>query len=465
MTFAADPQIWALEQFGAAALGHRRRTQRLVELAAQIARHPEGTLPSKLRPMQLKACYRLADQPRVTPAAVLAPHLSHTHRALTAAGPAPVLILHDTTVLDFTDHPRLAGVGPVGDGRGRGLLQHNSLAVDPAGAVLGLTGQQLLVRTPAPAGETQRQRRRRAVESRRWLEGLRAVGPAPAGACWVHVADRESDWYALMAAAGALGHHFLFRVAQDRRIRTGHDGAGAAANLLSYARQLPAQAGAVVAVRARGGRPGREAAVRVAAAAVRVQRPLEGAAGQPAELAVWVVRVWEAGPPAGAEGLEWVLVTSVPTSTAAAMAERLAWYARRWLLEEYHQVEKTGCGEEALRFRTVARLGPVLALLSVVAVRVLQLRQAARLHPEAPAEQVATPAEIAVVRAAAPPRTAGLTVREFVRGVARLGGFLGRKGDGEPGWQTLWRGYQRLQDMVAGYELLQPRSPPDPSCG
>jgi hypothetical protein len=116
-----------------------------------------------------------------------------------------------------------------------------------------------------------------------------------------------------------------------------------------------------------------------------------------------------------------------------------------------------------LRFETVAAMAPMIALLSVVAVRVLQLRQAERQHPEAPASAVASGLERALVAAAAPGLSAeAMTVGQFVRAVARLGGFLGRRGDGAPGWKTLWRGYQRLQDMVAGCQRLQSAAPPAP---
>src|SRR5262249_27110409 len=116
-------------------------------------------------------------------------------------------------------------------------------------------------------------------------------------------------------------------------------------------------------------------------------------------LAAWILRIWEANPPPDvAEPLEWILWCSLRTETLAQLCERRGWYSRRWLVEVYHHIEKNGCSQEGRRFETAERLGPCVALLSVVAVRVFQLRNALDLQPEAPAEQVGTAAEIEVIR-------------------------------------------------------------------
>ncbi len=128
----------------------------------------------------------------------------------------------------------------------------------------------------------------------------------------------------------------------------------------------------------------------------------------------------------------------------------------RWpVAEDYHQAEKSGCGEEKIRFQKQGALRALLALLSAVAVRVVQLRQAARACPEEAAEQMATPLEIALVQQALAEQPQSWTVSQFIHGVAKLGGFMGRKCDGEPGWKTMWRGYERLQHMMEGIHLAE----------
>jgi hypothetical protein len=452
MSVLPSAQDWAVEQFGTANLGDRRRTRRLVAAAAALAAQPERALPQVFDWNALRGFYRLCHQTEATVDAVAQPHWDQTRAAMRRE--PLVLILHDTTELDYTHHPAARGLGPIGDGRGRGLLQHNSLAVVPAGRrVLGLSHQQLRTRQPAPREESTYRRRRRPRESDVWRAGITAAGPAPAGCCWVDVGDRGGDIYEAMRAARDVGHHFLFRASQDRVVFT-TAARDATAPLLTFARSLPAQATDRVDIPRRGGRPARTAAVALAAAPVGVPAPrgFPQQAAQPV-LDAWVVRVWEPDPPAGVAPLEWVLLSSCPAETAADLRERRDWYACRPLIEVYHDIEKNGCREEARRFATADRLETCLAVLAVVAVRMLQLRGALAAQPDAPAAQVATASEAQVVRRAVGHRGRRFTVRDFVRGVARLGGFLGRRRDGEPGVRTLWRGYQRLQDVVLGYHL------------
>jgi hypothetical protein len=457
MDVLADPQCWAEHHFGAVALGDARRDRRLVRSAAALAQRPEASFPQLFDWNDLRGFYRLCDQPTATLPVLQGPHWQQTRQAM-AQHPL-VLILHDTTLLDYTAHPALTGAGPIGDGNGRGFLQHNSLALVPGEhrQVLGLAYQQWHVRQPVDKERSSR-RKRRPRESAWWADGFRAAGTAPEGCCWVDVADRAGDDYEALRAARQVGHHFLVRAYQDRVVFADAQ-RQQSMHLLAYARALPAQGTDVVEIAARGGRPARTAEVRLASGELWLPAP----AGTPQRwsqpmLQTWVIRIWEPNPPPDAEALEWLLLCSVPTTTLADLKERRDWYSCRWQIEVFHDVEKNGCSEEDRRFETAARLEACVAILAVVAVRVLQLRCALESQPEAPAEQVATAAEIEVLRRWTGSKQKRWTVRMFVRGVARLGGFLGRKGDGEPGVRTLWRGYQRLQDLVLGFQL---QNPPD----
>jgi hypothetical protein len=453
MEVLADVRCWAEQNFASADLGDQRRTRRLVESAAKIAAHPQQPFTQVFNWNELRGFYRLCAQTEATLERVMQPHWEATRQAMRHQ--SLVLVLHDTTELDYTHHPAVQGLGPIGDGRGRGFLQHNSLAVLPQPRqVLGLAYQQLRLRQPVLRRESTVQRRKRPRETDLWWEGIRAAGAAPEGSCWVDVCDRGADIYEAMRAAREVGHHFLIRAKQDRVVRL-PAAPGQSRHLFAYVRSLPSQGSDTVDISGRGGRPPRTATVSLAAAPVEVPAP-QGFPQQTRQpvLAAWVIRIWEAAPPAEvAEPLEWILLCSLPTQTVQALKERRDWYSCRWMLEVFHDIEKNGCSEEERRFETADRLETCLAVLSVVAVRIYQLRCALENQPDAPAAQVATAAEIRVVRRFLRHRGRRFTVREFVRGVARLGGFLGRKRDGPPGVRTLWRGYQRLQDMVLGYQL------------
>jgi hypothetical protein len=462
------------KNFDAVELGDKRRRARLIRSAARIAEHPQKSFNQIFDWDELRAFYLLCHQETATLPAIQATHWRLTRQAMTEQ--PLVLILHDTTELNFSGHEALQGAGPIGTGEGRGFLQHNSLAVLPEPRqVLGLAYQQWHVRQPAPKPATGKEhtsrRKRRARESQLWSRGIEATGTPPPGCRWVDVGDRGADIYEAMVAAQSVGHDFLFRLTQNRQVRTAPE-AEEFAKLRDHARSLPSQGRGVVDIPGRRGRAPRQAEVHMAAAPVWIPAP-QGTpqrAAQPTVTA-WVVRVWEAEPPAGEaptgmEPLEWLLITSVPTETLEHLQERRQWYACRWMIEVFHDIEKNGCSEEDRRFETAERLEACLAILSVVAVRIFQLRTALDSQPDAPAEQVATWEEIEVVRRFATKpvvRERGViaTVRDFVRVVASLGGFLGRKGDGNPGVKTLWRGYQRLQDLLLGYQLHRLKSGKD----
>jgi Transposase DNA-binding/Transposase Tn5 dimerisation domain len=462
-----DAGDWAEAEFGGAPGLEKRLRDRLVRTAAALADRPAGSLPERFAWAELKAAYRLVDRAAADPDALQAVHRARTVDRLRAVR-GPALIVHDGTVLDYSGHPAVRDqLGPVTDAPSAGFIQHNSLAVDVGrGELLGLVCQQTFCRQPKPAGERRSARYHRPDrESRVWVDGVRAAGRAPAGACWVHVGDRAADFFALFAAAGEAGAHFLVRLVQDRAAAAPD---GEAVRLMAAARAVPPTATGAVAVGGRGGRPGRTAAVCLGAVRLTVGPPKKEPAWRgAAPIAVTVVRIWEPDPPAGVEPLEWVLGTDLADPSPAALARYQGWYEWRWrTAEEYHKVQKTGCGIERLRFETKGRLRAAIALLSVVAVRVLALRWARDGRPGDPAAAVAGPEELAVLAALAPGEPPVRTVRQFVDRVAGLGGYLGRKGDGPPGWRTLWRGYQRLADLVLGASLPLPRPPTKPArCG
>jgi hypothetical protein len=456
MNVFADAHQWAEHHFADADLGDRRRSRRLVQAAADIATHPEKPFTQVFDWNDLRGFYRLCDEPDVSHPALVQPHCQRTRQAI--ARQPLVLILHDTTELDFTSHKALQGVGPIGDGNGKGFLQHNSLAVLPQPRqVIGLTHQQLWIRPDKAPRQSSYQRKQRQRESQRWIEGIDAAGQAPQGCCWVDVADRAADIYEAMRAARAGQHHFLFRVCQDRLVHVGNADE-AVTHLMAYARSLPGQGTDTVDIPGRGGRPPRTAQVSLAAAAVAVPAP-QGSRQRRSQprIAAWVIRVWEDQASAEVrEPLEWVLLCSLTADSVEAIRQYRDWYCCRWMVEVYHDIEKNGCSEEARRFETAAGMEACLAVLSVVAVRVFQLRCALAAQAEEPADQVATAEERQLIGRFVDRKKKGMTVRDFVRGVAKLGGFLGRKCDGEPGVRTLWRGYQRLQDMLLGIHLHAP---------
>jgi hypothetical protein len=447
---------FGMRNFGTLDLGDKRRTRRLVNVVDIMCRHPGGTLPDKLnRPADLRAFYRLMNRPEATHEAVIGSHADHTRACIAAAGTEVVLILHDATELDYTAKTGVAqDLSQIGRGTRRGYICHNSLAVRAdTGAVLGLTSQILHHRADVPKNETLKQSRdRQNRESRLWIQSAQASGPAPNAVMCVDVSDSLSDTFEYMAFEVTQGRHFVLRSREDRRLETPVAGQD---YLYAAVRALPAMGQRPLTILASPGRSARKTTVQIAFTPVGLAPPRKRHgeyAKQP--LDVWAVRIWEPNTPANEEPLEWILLTNVPVHHDADAHQRIDWYERRPIIEEYHKGMKTGCRIESMQFEELERLEPAIAVLSVVTTTLLQLRDAAR-APDAdqrPATEVIGADYVAVLANHYGNRLGpNPTILKFYMHVARLGGHQNRKVDGFPGWITLWRGWTKLQSMVDGY--------------
>lgn len=451
---------FAQTHFGAAQLGHKVRNRCLVKIANLIHRHPGGTLPHKLHaPKDYKAMDRLMNRREVTHAAVLQAHYERTLGLLRQAD-GPMLILHDTTELDYSGLTSITDLGSIGGNLGRGYLCHNSLAFDPRRRqVFGLANQILHCRKLVGRKEgVQAKRDRKTRESRLWTRALTAIGPAPAERLWVHVADRGADTFEHLAKHVADGSWFVIRSLGKRRMLPGHDGLGTRQKLRDYASTLPLCGRKEVVVGARQGSRERRAKVSVAFAPVLVLPPhVRRGDYQNRPLKLWVVVVHEPNPPKGQTPLLWTLLSNVPVTSEAEAWERAQWYECRWVVEEYHKGQKTGCAIEELQFASSQALQPMIALLSVVAVTLLNLREASRNEATAqcPATDHVDSRYVAVLSAWRFKRQRlDITVHEFFQALARLGGHQNRKSDHRPGWIVLWRGWMALQNMLDGAEAV-----------
>jgi hypothetical protein len=392
---------------------------------------------------------------------LLAPHLQQTGNA--SKQHELVLFVEDTTELDYTAHASKTGLGPIGDGKGRGLLMHSTLALVPEGRqVLGLAHVQVLRREPVSKPKPHWTR---SAEGRVWEVSAQAVGRPPAGVTWVHVSDRASDIFEYMAACMDLGKHFLLRVHRNRLLAWDEEAPQTdqeeAQKLVDYARSLPKQPGSSYSVEipAHKGRPARQAELALAWAAVTVAPPSQAppAIRQHPPLNLWLLRVWEPAPPAGVEALEWILLCSLPITCLSDAQRATDWYTGRWYCEDFHQCLKTGCRVEHSQLDDGADIERLLGFAAPTAVRLLQARQAARHTPDVPARSVVDPLMVEVLARHDQVDAETMTAKEFWRRVARLGGFLGRRRDGNPGWRTVWRGWRYLSDLTNGARLFAPK--------
>lgn len=445
--------------FGHAQLGDRRRTARLVETFDRMQRHPGGTLPDKLAsPADLRAFYRLCDCEDVTHAAVIAAARQHTLDQIAACS-GPVLIVHDATELDYTSLASLAGeLGQIGTGSRRGYVCQNVLAISAeTGNVLGLVDQILHHRDEVPDDETLSEHRdRKTRESLLWIHGTTHLS---ADRKLIDVTDQGSDTFEFLEHEFHSGRRFVVRACKKRKVYASHKAVGPRHDLKQYAHRLVELGRFTMDVQAQRGRKARKDAEFVVGGGPLLVCPPHAKYGHHGDepLPLYVVQVTEIAPPPGEKAITWTLLTNEPVETFEDAWRVIAWYERRWIVEEYHKAKKTGCRIEDMQFTTTARLEPAIALLSIVAVTLLNLRDASR-HPDAKTRRATTVMSKDYVDVLSIWRYHGvrdLTVHEFFFALARLGGHQNRKRDHSPGWLVLWRGWTKLQAMLDGYDAAK----------
>ena len=456
MALAMEVAQWSREQFDGCELGDRRRTQRVVKLAAQAAMMPDASTPKQTEGWSdCKAAYRLFAQPAVTFEALTAPHCARTR----AVPPGVWLVINDTTEINFGYDRQLQGVGRVGTADARGFFLHTALLVSAESEeIVGIAGQDLFARPLKKIGRVSSARRKkRKCESDVWGRVIDRVGLAPEQARFVHVCDRGADNFEVYCHLLEQQAGWVIRAAQLKRCV--RDAAGQECCLEEALAAAAGQGTYELEVRANRDQPARVAQIEVRCAAVTLLRPRSGMSRYVrnrgvTEMAMWAVEARELNAPRGVEPLRWVLLTSEAASTFDDCWRIIGWYEKRPLIEEYHKCLKTGCRVEERLYRSGDRLAPVIGLLSVLAVRLLQLKVVARRDPELPAQRVVPKQWLEAVRLLLKKRREIKTVREFFRGLAQLGGFLGRKSDGEPGWQTVWGGLEKLLLCLRGAEMV-----------
>jgi hypothetical protein len=459
------------KNFGHTQLGDKRRTKRLACLVDQMCLRPGGTLPQKFRsPADLQAFYRLMAKDDVTHDAIMDAHRQATFRRIEERD-EPVLVLHDTTELEYTTRKSLTHLGQIGNGNRRGYITHNSLAVDPKTKdVIGLCNQVLHRRPKVGKSETRTQRKKRkSRESLLWLQGTK---PLPANWKFIDVCDRGADTSEFIEHEMNSGRRFVIRASHERCILIGHGALEEreSCKLKQFVTTLP-QAGTwtlqvtskseMKSPRRKGKkklvkRIQRKARMAVAFAPIQINPSKMGKGDQP--MKVWVIRVWEVDPPKGQERLEWILITNEPVESFEAAYRVVGWYENRWIIEEYHKGMKTGCRTESLQFTSEDRLQPAIAVLSVVTLTLLQLRQASR-RADAKTRKATTIIGRSYVEVLSLWRHKKIkrdwTVYDFYYALARLGGHQNRKNDHPPGWQVLWEGWKELMPMVIGYDVAK----------
>jgi hypothetical protein len=360
----------------------------------------------------------------------------------------------DTTSYTFPGDSERDGLGPVNESD-QGFLAHVTLLISADGTrtPLGVIDVETWVRSEDDTKEEK--------ESARWGRSMMRAAKAADGVSLIHVADRESDIYELLVTLTAKKQRFILRAAQDRGVIPLN--AEDASRLFEAARTSPPKYAVDVPISARKSkgsakqdkafpvRRSRTAHLSFAALPVKLKRPRHATGKMPASLSLNVVHVFELGPPVGEPPVEWLLLTSEPVNTPEEIAFVVDGYRTRWVIEEFFKATKTGCAYESKQLESYDTLTNLLAYVLVIAYALILMRALSRTGREEPADAVLSPTQTKILRALDKKLPDTPTVRQALLAIAGLGGHL--KNNGDPGWRTLSKGWRKLIDYEAGYEL------------
>jgi hypothetical protein len=434
---------WAADEFAMADLGDGRLNRRLIKLADRLADKPTASIPGACGDWaETQGAYRFLSQKKVTWEKILGSHMASTEARLRQHPVA--LCLQDTTELDFNGQ-EICGLGPLSYESQRGMYLHPTYVVTPAREPLGVTDAWIWAREPKDADG----HRPGPLESNRWIEGYERIAEMAERVPetrLVYVADREADILRLMRRALALGNpaDWLIRSQHNRSLP---DGAKLWDTVLAGTPLGEIQ----FTLASRHGQPARE--VRQEVWAYRLVLP----AGEGEALPVTCLVAREVNSPKGVKPVEWRLLTNREAGSLEAAAELIDWYRARWEIEMFFNVLKNGCRVETLQLAAIGKIELALAVYMVVAWRLQRMMRLGRTHPNLDAALLFSTEEwqAAYILAKKPVPKTPPCARDVIRRIAGLGGFLGRKGDGEPGVKTLWLGWQRVRDFVEGLEYAK----------
>lgn len=451
-------QSWAQEELKYSKLPDARLNRRLMKLVEDFANQPTASIPQACgNRAATKGAYRFFNSPRVKPEDIRKAHIqSSIERMKSQSHITTILVIQDTTDLDLTEHPATKNIGYLDHPARKGLKVHSNLAVNLEGTPLGLIYQEVWARDAKSMGKKhqRRQLQTKDKESQRWLNALIASQKnIPKEIRFITIADREADIYDLFALPRREGAELLIRATHNRLVD--HE----AGHLWEAIRQSPIRGEITIQLGRKAQQLPRKATLTVRYERLFILPPKHRPDRSSLKsILVNVILAEEENPPKGVAAVRWLLITTLEVKSLEDAIRCTEWYSYRWLIERYHFVLKSGCTIEELQLEEAENIHRALAAYCIVAWRLLWITYEARENPDLPCDKVLEAHEWQALYCKIhetlklPKKIPSL--REAVRWIAQLGGFLGRKGDGEPGVKTIWRGLIRLSDIADTWKLL-----------
>ena len=440
---------WAYQEFSHSKLWDVRCIHTMIQTCTAFAEHPESAFSAVLKGKR-KAVSRILHDKRSTPVNLLESHVIATvHRSTRHS---LILIASDTTSFNFNTHEACQGLGEIGSHGHKGFQTHSAIAISPEGVPLGLLHQSSWAREASALTAAEKKKLPyEEKESYKWLEALRAVEDAlPETQQAILIQDREGDIFEFISAERKDNIHLLIRAAHPRKIVVKEK--GEPHTLFDSVASAPVAGYREVEVRAKPDREARKAKLTVRFKEVEICAPKNVVGAIVPTVKLWVVRAIEETPPLGVkEPIDWILLSTRPINNFQEASTMLDYYVKRWLIERFHFVLKSGCKFERLQMDKFMTLEKALSLYSIVAWRLLSITYIVRVNPDGWPQEAISDIEQTVLE-----RITGKkikNIRDALLAIASLAGFVSVPSAPMPGVKVIWRGYNMLHNLVVGFKL------------
>lgn len=434
-----DLENWARKQFEGINLGDKRLNKRVQLIASNMIKKPAASINMQGENWnEAKGAYRFFDSKKINSQELIKPHIKLVKEEVNKL--ELVLAIQDTCYIGYGHHPSVEGLGHIGKEGSKGVILHNTLAVNPCSkrpAVIGILDQYIHNRKNSKDEEWK--------ESKLWQEASARIKLDVDKTKVVEVMDREGCVFDIMKNCLSLNHEFLIRAKSNKFVRNPFRH-----KLVEAGSKLPATGHIKINVQKGKTQKRREAKLEIKYFPIEIPGP----PGRKEEsINCNLVQVVEINSPKNQEPLNWFLLTSVEVASLEDALKIINWYKFRWIIEEYHKCIKTGCKVQEKQLKSAFRIENYLSIAGIIAIKLLQIRDLVRIMPNELASKIVDPLSLKIIQNYHKIKK-DLTVKEYYILLAKMGGFLDRKSDGDPGWQTLWKGQLQLFWMVEGAKVI-----------
>lgn len=457
---------WCYKEFASLNIGDKRLKARVATVAGDLLNQPTASIQTASGAWcKAKAAYRLFDHDKLSVPALLKVHQHETVQRLKKSKETLFFAIQDTTTLNYTHHPKTTGTGKIKKDPGfdqpvKGFFLHNTLLLAESGVPLGLLDQKIYIHEASSTKESNHKKRPiNDKESYRWIEGLQTTAALSQNKNIITLCDRESDIFEFFVEAESLQKKILVRAGRDRILI--HAAKDCHQTLWPYMEMVTESKKHTIHIPARHNKSARNATLDIKFSRVILKAPQrcpEAKINPLSDLPIHVIWVNEPNPPKNIEPLEWMLLTNVPVFNEEDALKISQWYRYRWQIECFHRILKSGCKIEDCRLETYERLKKYATLKSIIAFRLFWLTMINRASPTTSCHTILAEHEwkalYCYANNVALPVEKPPSVQEAITMLAKLGGFLGRKNDKQPGMTYIWRGWEKLTELAKLWLIL-----------